>query len=114
MTTAGVVIGRAKKRCEHHFSLKTRGATFRGSAGRNEPMNRIFDHERKEQNRRQARCYRRAQELIRASSIRLREARQLKPWDLPEGAADVFARDVEDLLREARRFVRRGRRMKVS
>lgn len=58
------------------------------------------------------RYFARAQALIRAAAERLREARRLKPEKLPECARDVFYRDVEDLLREARRYVRKGRRAK--
>jgi len=56
------------------------------------------------------RYFARAQTLIRAAAERLREARQLKPGELPECARDVFYRDVEDLLRDARRYVRKGLR----
>lgn len=57
------------------------------------------------------RYFARAQLLIRDAAEHLREARRLKPGELPECARDVFFRDVEDLLREAQRYVRKGRRM---
>ncbi|MBI3831838.1 MAG: hypothetical protein HY291_20115 [Planctomycetes bacterium] len=76
-------------------------------------MNRIFSGRRATGAHRQARYYRRAQASIQAAAIRLRETRRLKPGDFPEGAQALFARDVEDLLQAARRYVRRGRKALV-
>lgn len=73
-------------------------------------IKRVLKSSQTANRQRQIRYYRKAFELISAAALHLREARRLKPWDLPEGAQDIFFHDVEDLLREARRYVRKGLR----
>jgi len=76
-------------------------------------MNRVSSRRPLSSKQRQKRYFRKAQVLIGAAAQSLREARHMKPGKFPEGAQDIFFRDVEDLLREARRYVRKGRRAKA-